>query len=133
MDVTYRFLFDECLSPDLSRLANSLGFDATHVQYLDRLGTSDRSLALFAVENDFVFVTNNRVDFVRLFAKLEIHCGLVIILPNCDTPNQARLFAGFVAALPDLGDITNKRIDINESGELVAVEWPPRQSNEPPL
>lgn len=82
----YRFLFDECLSPDLAQLAHSLGFEAFHVRDLHRLGSSDPSLALLAIERNYVFVTNNRIDFTQIYRKLELHPGLVIILPSTGVP-----------------------------------------------
>jgi len=34
------------------------------------------------VKGEFTFVTNNRMDFIRLFGKMELHAGLVILVPN---------------------------------------------------
>jgi hypothetical protein len=31
---------------------------------------------------DYTFVTNKRTDFTKLYAKEELHAGLVIIVPN---------------------------------------------------
>ena len=53
-------------------------------------------LAERIVEDEFTFVTNNRVDFVRLFGKMELHAGLVVIFPNV-VPSVQR--ARFKAAL----------------------------------
>lgn len=133
MAVIYRFLFDECLSPDLAQLAHSLGFEAFHVRDLQRLGSSDPSLALLAIERDSVFVTNNRIDFSQIYRKLELHPGLVIILPSTGVPTQERLFATFIEALPGLGDITNMLIEIDLSGAIVALNWPPQRPNEPAI
>lgn len=82
MGIQYRFLFDECLCMALTDLAHGLGFEATSVRNLGRLSDPDNALAAFAVANDWVVVTNNRTDYVRLYAKIDIHPGLVIILPN---------------------------------------------------
>jgi hypothetical protein len=38
---------------------------------------------------DYTFVTNNRTDFIALYAKEELHAGLVIIVPNV-TPSLPR-------------------------------------------
>lgn len=128
--MTYRFLFDECLSPDLVPFANSVGYEATHVQYLGRLGASDPSLALYAVEHDWVFVTNNRTDYVRIYARFEVHCGLVVILPNAPPSIQEGLLAGFLTELPKLGDIANALVEIDRQGELTVTEWPPARPND---
>ena len=31
---------------------------------------------------DYTFVTNNRADFASLYAREELHAGLVIVVPN---------------------------------------------------
>jgi hypothetical protein len=41
---------------------------------------------------DYTFVTNNRTDFTALYAKEELHAGLVIILPNVTPSRQRELF-----------------------------------------
>jgi hypothetical protein len=45
-------------------------------------GKLDWELADRIVKDEFTFVTNNRVDFVRLFGKMELHAGLIILVPN---------------------------------------------------
>lgn len=69
----FRFLFDECLSPELPAIAYSFGYEATHVRDIGRLGDADPALAVFAVSRDWVMVTNNRVDFMKLYKQFEIH------------------------------------------------------------
>ena len=41
------------------------------------------------LREDYTFVTNNRTDFMALYAKQELHAGLVIILPSV-TPSRHR-------------------------------------------
>ena len=130
MAVTYRFLFDECLALELTDLAHSFGYEATSVRDLNKLGESDNALALFAIERDWVFVTNNRVDHVRIFARFELHNGLVVIVPNTDTRGQLRLFAGFAEQLEQLDDLVNCLVDIYEDGSFTVTEWPPARPNE---
>lgn len=48
--MTYRFLFDECMALELMGAARERGYQATSVRDLGRLGQSDRSLALYAVD-----------------------------------------------------------------------------------
>lgn len=131
MAVRYRFLFDECLTKSLPDVAHSLGYEATHALFLDRAGASDRLLAAWAVERDYVMVTNNRADFVRIYERLELHPGLIVILPNVTADRQRRLFARVVAALPGLGDLVNKRLEIDVDGRIEIGDWPPPRRNEP--
>jgi predicted nuclease of predicted toxin-antitoxin system len=85
-------LIDECLSPELVAVALARGLLALHVVWLDREGTDDRDLAALAAKRDYVFVTNNRRDFLRLYAALEVHNGLIIIVPSVAADEQRRLF-----------------------------------------
>ena len=77
-----RFLIDECLHESLVGVAHSAGFDASHVNHLGLSGKADWELADRIVEGEFTFVTNNRVDFIGLFGKMELHAGLIVIVPN---------------------------------------------------
>lgn len=88
------FLIDECLSPDLVALAHARGFDATHVVFRGLAGSPDRALLPIIRHQDFVFVTNNARDFLKLYARENIHAGLVIIVPGgqgaCVLPQSMR-------------------------------------------
>ena len=60
-----RFLIDECLHESLVGVAHGAGFEATHANHLGLSGQPDRELADRIVKDEFTFVTNNRVDFLR--------------------------------------------------------------------
>lgn len=64
-----RFLVDECLHESLVGVAHSAGLEATHVNHLGLSGRPDWELAERTAADEFTFVTNNRVDFIRLFGK----------------------------------------------------------------
>ena len=70
--VTDPRLIDECLTPDLAGVAKARGLVAMHVAWL-RAG--DCEVAALAAERDYVVVTNDRRDFMRLYASLEVHNG----------------------------------------------------------
>ena len=77
-----RLLIDECLHESLIQVAHHAGFEAVHVNHLGLSGKPDWQLAERARKDEFTFVTNNRLDFIRLFGKMELHAGLIIIVPN---------------------------------------------------
>ena len=77
--VNDRFLIDEYLSPDLAALANARNHHATHVVFRGLQGTLDQDLMPLIREGNFIFVSNNGRDFLPLYAKEEIHPGLVSI------------------------------------------------------
>ena len=55
-------------------------------------GKPDWELAERIVNDEFTFVTNNRMDFLRVFAKIELHTGLIVIVPNVVPSVQCALF-----------------------------------------
>ena len=84
-----RFLIDECLHESLVGVAHGAGFEATHVNHLGLSGKPDWELAERIVEDEFTFVTNNRVDFIRLFGKMELHAGLIVLFRMSCPPFSA--------------------------------------------
>ena len=61
-----KFLIDECLSPELVALARSRGFhESTHVTWLGMRSRRDWTIVQRAIDEGFVLVTNNTVDFSR--------------------------------------------------------------------
>ena len=100
-----RFLIDECLHESLVGVARGAGFEASHVNHLGLSGKKDWELARRIVADEFTFVTNNRVDFIRLFAKMDLHAGLIVIVPNAVPSLQRALFE---AAILHLGEITSR-------------------------
>ena len=71
-----RLLIDECLHESLVGLAHAADFEATHVNHLGLSGQPDWALAERIIKDEFTFVTNNRVDFIQLFGKMELHPAL---------------------------------------------------------
>lgn len=66
-----RFLIDECLHESLVRVAHGAGFEAAHVNHLGLSGKPDWALTERIDEDEFTFVRNNRVDFIRLFGEMD--------------------------------------------------------------
>ena len=89
-----RFLIDECLHESLVTLAHAAGFEAAHVNHLGLNGKPDWALAERITKDEFTFVTNNRVDFIRLFRKMDLHPGLIVLVPNVVPALQRALISG---------------------------------------
>jgi hypothetical protein len=114
-----RFFFDECVYTSLTLLARCRGYEAEHVIWLGRGGTTYWGLMPLIRDGGFVFVTNNAADFRKLYAREDIHAGLVIIIPNVRGPIQVQLFEAFLAKY-DGADLVNQAIDIRiEDGDIV--------------
>lgn len=113
-----RFLIDECLHESLVGVAHGAGFEATHVNHLGLSGKPDWELANQILKDEFTFVTNNRIDFIRLFGKMELHAGLVIIVPNAVPGVQQALFR---AALQFAGgkDLINSVIEVSLKADSI--------------
>lgn len=76
------FLIDECLHTSLVAVAQTRNHEAHHVVYLGMQGWQDPDVLRRVQERDFTLVTNNAVDFRRLYARVPIHAGLVLVIPN---------------------------------------------------
>lgn len=122
--MTERFLIDECLSAALVAIAKAHGYHADYVPHLGKAGWQNWNLVRFAVVNDYVVVTNDRRDFLREYAKLEVHAGLVIILPKGDRDLQVSLFQKALdvfAARND--DLVNKLVEVARDGSVHIRDW----------
>jgi hypothetical protein len=91
-----KFWIDECLTPALVSRAHFHGYEATCTRDRGYLGMRDDELLAFAVDEEFVFVTNNHADFMGLCANAELHTGLVV-LPQRPRNAQLPLFSDAVA------------------------------------
>lgn len=110
-----KFLIDECLHTSLVTLAHDAGHGCEHVNFLGLGGHKDWQLMTRIRGEDYTFVTNNRTDFTALYAKAELHAGLVIILPNVTPSRQRELFR---AALSHIGkrDLINAVLEVDLAG-----------------
>ena len=112
-----KFLIDECLHTSLVAVAQALGHDCFHVNWLGLSGETDWDLIPRIIEEDFTFVTNNARDFRKLYAKEELHAGLVIIVPQVLPVLQRDLFALILQDLADTQDMVNEVIEVTLDGE----------------
>jgi predicted nuclease of predicted toxin-antitoxin system len=123
-------LIDECLHTSLIEVATAHGHEATHVNYRGLAGTPDWGLMEPIREGGFTFVTNNARDFRRLYARQEIHAGLVILVPNVPPIEQREFFA---AALDELGPDANPINEVLEvslaGGEIQLTRYPLAESD----
>jgi len=123
-----KFLIDECLHTSLVKIAHDRQYEAYHVAHLGMGGLKDHQLMAKVRAAEFTFVTNNAVDFRRLFQYEPIHPGLVILIPNAAPLIQRALFS---AALDFIGDrdLVNRIIEVNLRGETSVVreyQFPPQ-------
>lgn len=96
-----RFLIDECLHTGLVGTAHAAGYEAHHVVHYGLRGAKDHALMRAVRKGGFIFVTNNASDFKKLFAREQIHSGLIVIVPNVSPTLQQRLFKAAIDELED--------------------------------
>lgn len=116
-------LIDECLSPKLASVAQARGLACMHVTWLNLEGTSDWHVAGLAAERNYVIVTNNRQDFLRLYADLEVHNGLVIIVPAVVRRQQMRLFDLALDVAERQDSLINLMIEVHVGGSVEVRNW----------
>lgn len=116
-----RFLIDECLHTSLVDVAQQHGYEGHHINWLGLSGATDQGLMPRIVEGDFTFVTNNAVDFRRLYARQELHAGLVIIVPQVAPARQRALFSTLLDTLEPENALVNEVIEISLDGDDVVV------------
>ena len=121
-----RFLIDECLTVELVRIAHEAGFEAHHVAHIGLSGASDRTIFQRVQAEGFVFVTNNRDDFLALARSVDLHAGVVIILPSCRREAQAILFEAALHRVREIGAMVNLVLEVDEKGVVALYQMPER-------
>jgi hypothetical protein len=123
--VSFRFLIDECLTPELVEMAVQAGHvESTCIRDRGLVGKQDWDLMPIIVSGDFTFVTLNAGDFRGkreeepggLFASQEIHAGLVCLqssLPMSLTRQRA-LFQYALDWLRTCADLVNQVLEVDE-------------------
>jgi hypothetical protein len=81
-------------------------------------GKADWELAERIAEDEFTFVTNNRVDFIRLFSKMELHAGLIVLVPNVVPSVQRAMFQAAILYMAGK-DLINSAIEVGIEGNSV--------------
>lgn len=71
------------------------------------------------IDDDFTFVTNNAIDFRRLYAQHEFHAGLVIAIPQVEPSRQRALFSSLLDALGAGALLVDELIEISLDGENI--------------
>ncbi|HEX2541501.1 MAG TPA: DUF5615 family PIN-like protein [Caldimonas sp.] len=123
--MTFKFLIDECLSPELVDVALLAGhFESSCVRNRGWLGLKDRELIEKVVAEDFTLVTQNATDFrgggpgklSGQHAKQPVHAGLVCLDSHqgLDLDRQRKLFQIAIEQAETEGDLVNKALEVFE-------------------
>jgi predicted nuclease of predicted toxin-antitoxin system len=107
-----RFLIDENLSPALVEPARRRGYEAMHVNYLGLHTETDWDLLKVIAEQDWVLVTNNAIEFRGRYRDIELHPGVIFLLPAVRRAEQLRLFEAALHHVSTDGDMVNRALDV---------------------
>lgn len=102
-----KFLIDECLHTSLVAVAQNRGHECSHVSWLGLSGETDWDLMPRIVDGNFTFVTNNARDFRKLYAREELHAGLVIIVTQVLPARQREMFEAVLDELVNVDELLN--------------------------
>ena len=120
-----KLLIDECLSEELTKLAQNRGHpDASHVRWIGKGGAKDWELTPVIVEGDWTLVTKNSVDFRGPadapgtggeYAGLDLHAGLICLNGpvGMDLDMQLELFEVALDDLDAQPDLVNQVLEIS--------------------
>ena len=120
----FRLLIDECLHPALAAIAKHRGIPADYGPHIGLASWQDHNLVPYAIERDYIIVTNNRRDFLKLYLQQGIHGGLIIIVPRTVREKTNELFQRALDHLIEMNeDVVNKLIEVLEDGSVQVREW----------
>jgi predicted nuclease of predicted toxin-antitoxin system len=116
-----RFLVDENLSVLLSEVAHERGYEATHINHYGLRKSKDWDILKVVAEEDWILVTNNAFEFRGRYQKLEIHPGVVFLIPNVLRLQQLELFSAALDAITEFPDMVNTALDITYTRDDIQV------------
>jgi predicted nuclease of predicted toxin-antitoxin system len=119
-----RLLVDECLTPELVPIACEFGFEAYHVAHIGLSGEPDRIVFQRVMNDNFLFVTNDREDWNALISRVDLHAGLLVIRPRCRREVQKTLFRTALVEVRAVGGLLNKVLEIDENADVAICDLP---------
>ena len=99
--------------------------ESTHVSWLGMSGAKDHLITSRAITDGFVLVTHNTVDFRSLYARQEVHVGLIGFNTAAGIMSLELQKSLFLLALSELAgnEAWNEALEISVSAQgLVTVE-----------
>lgn len=119
-----QLLIDECLSSVLVASAKERGVLAQYLPWVGMTAWKDWNIVQFALENNYVIVTKNRRDFLKEYLKLDVHNGLIIVVPDGNKEDQIRMFDAVLDILLGIeGDLINRLVEVLADGTVHIRKW----------
>lgn len=128
-----KLLVDECLSPELVKFAQQRGYGETsHVVWLGLSGKKDWELKPVILQDDWVFVTKNSIDFrgpklspgsKGQYADVKLHAGLICLNgpPSMNLDMQLELFEVVLDELQADENLINQVLEVTMTEDALNV------------
>jgi predicted nuclease of predicted toxin-antitoxin system len=116
-----RFLVDENLSVLLPQTAHARGYEAIHIIHYGLRQAKDWDILKIVVEEDWILVTNNAFEFRGRYQNLEVHPGVVFLLPAVPRLQQIELFSAALDVINRSPDMLNTALDVTYAGSDIQV------------
>jgi predicted nuclease of predicted toxin-antitoxin system len=116
-----RFLVDENLSVLLPQTAHLRGYEATHINHYGLRQSKDWDILKIVAEEDWILVTNNAFEFRGRYQKLEVHPGIVFLIPAVPRLQQIELFSAALDVIGQAPDMVNAALDVTYAGDRIRV------------
>lgn len=116
-----RFLVDENLSVQLPSVAQARGYEAIHVNHRGLHQATDWEILDVIEKEEWVLVTNNAIEFRGRFRKLEVHPGVVFLIPSAPRSVQIELFHAALDEIDQDRDTVNTATDVFYEGQRIRV------------
>ena len=94
-------------------------------------GRRDWDVARHAWKHDFVLVTNNADDFREIYGQIDLHSGLVIVIPSVRLDLQRELFSAALGFLVREGEPINQVLEVDLEGEEISLRISDLSGNDP--
>ena len=137
-----KLLVDECLSEELTKLAQRRGHaEASHVAWIGKRGWKDWELKAVILDGDWTFVTRNSIDFRGPrdapgsrgeYADVALHAGLLCLNGpvGMDLDLQLELFQTALDELERDSDLLNQVLEVSlpdaeDEIEVLRYKLPP--------
>ena len=116
-----RFLVDENLSVLLPGTAHARGYEATHINHYGLRQSKDWDILKVVAEEDWILVTNNAFEFRGRYQRIEVHPGVVFLIPAVPRQQQIELFSAALDTITRAPDMTNTALDVAYAGNHIRV------------
>jgi predicted nuclease of predicted toxin-antitoxin system len=112
---------DENLSVLLPEVAHARRYEATHINHYGLRTSKDWDILKVVAEEDWILVTNNAFEFRGRYQKLEMHPGVVFLIPSVPRLQQLELFSAALDAIGKSPEMVNIALDVTLEGDRIRV------------